>query len=35
MLYCRIHIHYTYTNISGNIVSNNDNFNERRNTLLD
>ena len=27
-------IHITYTNISGNIVNNHDNFNERTNTLL-
>ena len=27
-------IHITYTNISGNIVNNNDDFNERTNTLL-
>ena len=31
LLYSHIHIHNTYTNISGNIVNNNDDFNERTN----
>ena len=34
VLFCHIHLHNTYTNISGNIVNNNDDFNERTNTLL-
>ena len=34
MLYRRIHIHNTYTNICGNIVNNNDDFNKRTDTLL-
>ena len=35
VLYSHIHIHNTYTNVCGNIVNSNDNFNERTNTLLD
>ena len=34
VLYSHIHIHIHNTNISGNIVNNNDDFNERTNTLL-
>ena len=34
LLYSHIHIHYRYTNICGNIVNNNDDFNEQTNTLL-
>ena len=34
MLYSHIQLHNTYTNISGNIVNNNEDFNERTNTLL-
>ena len=33
-MYSHIQLHNTYTNISGNIVNNNDDFNERTNTLL-
>ena len=29
-----VYYEYTYINISGNIVNNNDDFNERTNTLL-
>ena len=34
MLYSHIQLRNTYTNISGNIVNNIDDFNERTNTLL-
>ena len=34
MLYSHIQLHNAYTNICGNIVNNNDDFNERTNTLL-
>ena len=34
MLNSNTQLHSTYTNISGNIVNNNDDFNERTNTLL-
>ena len=34
MLYSHIQLHITYTNISRNIVNNNDDFNERTNTFF-
>ena len=34
LLYSHIQLHNTYTYIRGNIVNNNDDFNERTNTLL-